>query len=35
MFIHGISVTSNYQKQLIRAYVEPEYIQDDSRGTKK
>ncbi len=25
--IRGISVTSNYRKQLIRAYVEPEYIQ--------
>ncbi|OEU11291.1 hypothetical protein FRACYDRAFT_246405 [Fragilariopsis cylindrus CCMP1102] len=24
--IRGISVTSNYKKQLIRAYVEPEYI---------
>jgi hypothetical protein len=24
--IRGISVTSNYRKQLIRAYVEPEYI---------
>ena len=24
--IHGISVTSNYRKQLIKAYVEPEYI---------
>jgi hypothetical protein len=25
--IRGISITSNYRKQLIRAYVEPEYIQ--------
>jgi hypothetical protein len=25
--IRGISVTSNYKKQLIRAYVEPEYMQ--------
>jgi prenyltransferase beta subunit len=25
--IRGISVTSNYRKHLIRAYVEPEYIQ--------
>jgi hypothetical protein len=25
--IRGISVPSNYRKQLIRAYVEPEYIQ--------
>jgi hypothetical protein len=25
--IRGISVTSNYRKQFIRAYVEPEYIQ--------
>jgi hypothetical protein len=25
--IRGISVTSNYRKQLIRAYIEPEYIQ--------
>jgi prenyltransferase beta subunit len=25
--IRGISATSNYRKQLIRAYVEPEYIQ--------
>jgi hypothetical protein len=25
--IRGINVTSNYRKQLIRAYVEPEYIQ--------
>jgi hypothetical protein len=27
LLIRGISVTSNYRKQLIRAYVEPEYIQ--------
>jgi hypothetical protein len=25
--IRGISITSNYRKQLIRAYVEPQYIQ--------
>jgi hypothetical protein len=25
--IGGISVTSNYRKQLIRAYVEPGYIE--------
>jgi hypothetical protein len=25
--IRGISITSNYRRQLIRAYVEPEYIQ--------
>lgn len=25
--IRGISITSNYKKQLVRAYVEPEYIQ--------
>jgi hypothetical protein len=25
--IRGISITSNYKKQLIRAYVEPAYIQ--------
>jgi hypothetical protein len=25
--IRGISITSNYRKQLIRAYIEPEYIQ--------
>jgi len=25
--IRGISITSNYRKQLIRAYVEPEYMQ--------
>jgi len=25
--IRGVSVTSNYRKQLIRAYVEPEYMQ--------
>jgi hypothetical protein len=25
--IRGISVRSNFRKQLIRAYVEPEYIQ--------
>jgi hypothetical protein len=27
LLIRGISVTINYRKQLIRAYVEPEYIQ--------
>ena len=25
--IRGVSVTSNYRKQLIQAYVEPEYMQ--------